>query len=113
MHPTKRIVIRLIVMSLTTGRLAIAEFRNHRVKALVRTDDGHEAYLAIIADGIPDPADFALLLDCVPGVSTNDWQPEPTPLAAMEPARGEIIWSTLLPSEVASAILELDTESLD
>lgn len=86
---------------------------NHRGKALVRADDGHETYLAIIADGIPDPQVFALLLDCVPGVSTDDWQPEPTPLAAMEPAPGEIIWSTLLPSEVASAILELDAESPD
>ncbi|HEX6232337.1 MAG TPA: hypothetical protein VFZ63_04350 [Jiangellaceae bacterium] len=107
----KRIVIRLIAMSLTTGRFAIAEFRNHRVKALVRADDGHMAYLTIIADGIPVPQVFALLIDCVPGVSTDDWQPEPTPLAAMEPAPGEIIWSTLLPSEVASAILELDANA--
>ena len=106
----KRMVIRLIAMSLTTGRLAVAEFRHHRVKAFVRVDDGHEAYLAIIAEGIPDPAIFALLLDCVPGITTDAWQPEPSPLAAMEPSPGEIIWSTLFPSEVASAILELDAD---
>lgn len=81
----------------------------HRVKALVRLDEDHEAYLAIIAEGIPDPAIFALLLDCVPGVTPDDWQPEPSPLAEMEPAPGEVIWSTLLHSEVASAILDLDT----
>ncbi|MBP2323265.1 hypothetical protein JOF56_003650 [Kibdelosporangium banguiense] len=107
----KRIVTRLIAMSLTTGSLAVAEFRHHRIKALVRVDDGHEAYLAIIAEGIPDPAIFALLLDCVPGIAPDEWQPEPSQLAAMDPSPGEIIWSTLFPSEVASAILELDVDS--
>ncbi|MFG1639946.1 hypothetical protein ACGFMK_06645 [Amycolatopsis sp. NPDC049252] len=103
----KRMVIDLVSLSLTTGNLAVAEFRHHRVKALVRVGEDHEAYLAIIAEGVPDPAIFALLLDCVPGVAPDDWQPEPSPLAEMQPAPGEIIWSTLLRSEVASAILEL------
>jgi hypothetical protein len=53
---------------------------------------------------------FALLLDCVPGVGPEDWQPEPSPLAAMYPGSGEIIWSTLFPSEVAKAILDLDAD---
>ena len=65
----KRIVIRLVVMSLKSGHLAVAEFRSHRIKALVRAENGHEAYLAIIAEGVPDPQMFALLLDCVPGVA--------------------------------------------
>ncbi len=104
----KRMVIRLIAMSLTSGKLAIAEFDQHRIKALVRADNGHEAYLAIITEGIPNAEVFALLLDCVPGVSPADWQPEPSPLAEMAPSQGEIIWSTLFPSEVANAILELE-----
>ncbi|WP_166352550.1 hypothetical protein [Phytoactinopolyspora limicola] len=103
----KHLVIRLIAMSLTTGDLAVAEFRQHRLKALARAGNGHEAYLAIIAEGIPDPEVFALLLDCVPGISVDDWQPEPSPLADMKPSPGEIIWSTLLPSAVAHTILEL------
>lgn len=102
----KRIVIGIVAMALTSGKLAVAEFRDHRLKALVRADGGHEAYLAIVAEGIPNPEVFALLLDCVPGVSPEDWQPEPSSLAEMEPSPGEIIWSTLLPSEVASAILQ-------
>lgn len=104
----KRIVIRLIAMSLASGKLAVAEFQQHRIKALVRADCGHEAYLAIIAEGIPNPKVFAQLLDCVPGVLPEDWQPEPSLLADMEPSQGEIIWSTLFPSEVASVILTLD-----
>ncbi len=103
----KRLVVRLIAMSLTTGQVAVAEFKKHRIKALVRVDNGHETYLAIIAEGIPEPEVFALLLDCVPGVSADDWQPEPSPIAGMEPGSGEIVWSTLFPAEVASAILDL------
>jgi hypothetical protein len=106
----KSMVIRLIAMSLKSGHLAIAEFRNHRIKALVRAESGHEAYLAIIAEGVPDPQVFALLLDCVPGVAREDWQPEPSPLAEMNPGSGEIIWSTIFPSEVANEILELDVD---
>ncbi len=106
----KRIVIQLIAMSLTTGHVAIAEFRDHRIKALVRAENGHEAYLAIVAEGVPDPKMFALLLDCVPGVAPEDWQPEPSPLAELEPAPGEIIWSTLFPPEISHQILELGDE---
>lgn len=106
----KRTVVRLIAMSLKTGRLAVATFRRHRVKALVRVDDDHEAYLAIIAEGMPDRAIFALLLDCVPGIDPDEWQPEPSPLVALEPAPGEIVWSTLFPPEVAKAILDLDAD---
>jgi hypothetical protein len=63
-----------------------------------------------VAEGVPDPQMFALLLDCVPGIAPDDWQPEPSPLAEMNPGSGEIIWSTLFPSEVANEILELDVD---
>ncbi|RHW25743.1 hypothetical protein D0Z08_18410 [Nocardioides immobilis] len=45
--------------------MAVVEFRSHRIMALVRASNGHEAYLAIVAEGIPDPQVIALLLDCV------------------------------------------------
>ncbi len=102
----KRMVIGMIASSIRSGDLAVAEFRKHRIKALVRAENGHETYLAIVAEGVPDPQLFALLLDCVPGVEAGDWQPEPSGLAEMDPASGEIIWSTLLPAEAAVAILE-------
>lgn len=103
----RRMVVDLIAMSLTTGRLAVAEFRSHRVMALVVAADGHEAYLAIVAEGIPDPQVIALLLDCVPGVDRDDWQPEPSPVAGLNPGPGEVVWSTLFPREVASLVLDL------
>lgn len=104
----KRMVIRLVAMSLKSGHLAVAEFWNHRIKVLVRAENGHEAYVAIIAEGVPDPQMFALLLDCVPGVAPEDWQPEPSPPAEMNPGSGEIVWSTLFPSEIVRAVLDLD-----
>lgn len=52
------------------------------------------------------PADVRVA--CVPGVAPDDWQPEPSPLAEMNPGSGEIIWSTLFPSEVADEILDQD-----
>lgn len=106
----KRMVIRLIAMSLTTGHVAVAQFREHRIKALTQAANGHEAYLAIIAEGVPDPRLFALLLDCVPGVAADDWQPEPSPLAEMNPGPGEIAWSTLFPPDTASTILAMVDE---
>lgn len=106
----KRLVVGLIATSLKTGHLAVAEFRSHRIAALVRASNGHEAYLAIIAEGVPDPQVIALLLDCVPGVDRDEWQPEPSSVAGMNPGSGEVIWSTLFPSEVASTILALNEE---
>jgi hypothetical protein len=106
----KRMVIRVIAGSLRTGSLSVAEYSQHRVMALVRADNGAEAYLAIVAEGIPDPNVFALILDCVPGVEASDWQPEPGHVAGIEPTSGQIIWSTLFPPSVASAVLELAGE---
>ncbi|ADU49165.1 hypothetical protein Intca_2660 [Intrasporangium calvum DSM 43043] len=34
----KRLVIRLVAMSPRSGHLAVAELRNHRIKALVRAE---------------------------------------------------------------------------
>lgn len=103
----KRTVIRIIAMSLRSGQVVEAQFKHHRIKALVRADEG-EAYLAIIAEGVPDVEVYAVLLDCVPGVPSDDWQLEPSTVAGIEPASGEIIWSTLLTAEVANVILEMD-----
>ncbi|SDL39585.1 hypothetical protein SAMN05216298_3798 [Glycomyces sambucus] len=106
----KQLVIRLIVMSLRSGDLAIAEFQNYRLKALVRADEGHESFLAIMTEGVLYPEVFAVLLASVPGIDPGDWFPEPSPLADMEPSSGEIIWSTVMPPEVANSLLELGDE---
>ena len=103
--------IKLVVMFLKSGHLTVAQFKGHQIKAYVRAENGHGAYLAVVAEGVPYPRIIALILDCVPGVAEEDWQPEPSPIAEMKPASGEVIWSTLLPPEAAAEILRL-SESL-
>jgi hypothetical protein len=43
----------------------------------------------------------------VPGVDRDDWQPEPSSVAGIDPGPGQVIWSTLFPPGIASAILGL------
>jgi hypothetical protein len=91
--------------SLRDGKVQIAEFRYHRISALVRADDGHDAYLAITADGVPDPKVIAVILAAVPGVSADDWRPEPAAIPGLSTAPGEVIWSTCLQPEASARVL--------
>jgi hypothetical protein len=106
----RQLVIRLIIMSMKRGEIAEAEFQHYRLKALVRADNGHESYLSIITEGIMNPEVYAALLDCVPGISPNDWFLEPSPLTEMAPEPGELIWSAIMPPEVANSLLDLGDE---
>jgi hypothetical protein len=101
----RRIVCALIVRSLRTGHSYQAAFWNYRVTALARAVDG-ETYLAVGAENIADPKVFAVIMDAVPGISNDAWQAEPGGVAGITPGPGEIIWSTILPPEVAAQLLE-------
>lgn len=104
----KALVLKMIADSLVSGHTIQANFQQHRISVLVRAERGGEAYLALSAEGIPDPKIFALVLDCVPGIEPSDWQVEPSSVAGISPQPGEIIWSTLLPPQVSQEILELN-----
>jgi hypothetical protein len=106
----QEMVVDIIATSLRSGRVVEAEYRQHRIKALVRAKDGNEAYLVIAAEGVPDPTVFALILGSVPGVSEKDWQPEPSDIADLTPGPGEVIWSTIFPPSVAATVLEMAPE---
>lgn len=103
----KQMVLGMVAASLKSGQAETAEFRQHRITALVRAENGHDGYLAIAADGVPDPEVFALLLNCVPGVASDDWQPEPSTIDGIKPSSGQIVWSTLFPPAIARHILGL------
>lgn len=68
----RRALSEIVARSLRCGQKVVAEFRHHRVSALVRADDGQEAYLAIGAEGLPDERVIALILASVPGVPAED-----------------------------------------
>jgi hypothetical protein len=98
-------VVKIIAMSFKDGRPYQAEIGGQRVTAVVRAADPSEAYLAITAEGIPDPRVIAVILDAVPGITREEWLPEPGGAAGINPAPGQIIWSAIIPPESQEQIL--------
>ena len=107
----REVVLTLIVKSLHDGRPYLAELRGHSVTAMIRSSDGSEAYLAIGAEGFPHSDFVAIILDAVPGIDKDDWQPEPGGVAGITPHYGQIFWSTIIPPEVQADILSRFDES--
>lgn len=103
---TEEMLVQLIASSIRCGQWAVAEYLNYEVRALVRAENGHEAYLVIAAQGVVDPSTFAVILSAVPGIEQEDWQPEPGGVSGFNPPLGYVVWSTLFPPEVTAAILD-------
>jgi hypothetical protein len=101
----KLAVRKIIAKSLTDGKAYMAELPGYRVTAVVRAAD-QEAYLAIIAEGFPDPRTIGVILDAVPDIPKDDWQPEPGHVADIVPDYGQIIWSTIIKPSVQEKILK-------
>lgn len=104
------IVPRLIAMSLRGRRGYSATRGDFDFVLEVRANAEAEVYLAVFARGIPNTtfADrLAALLDSVPGVAKDDWQPEPvgsSPFRGIAP--GVVAWSTLLAPETQVMLLD-------
>lgn len=96
----------LIVRSLRCGRACSVDADGHRVTALVHAEEGGDAYLAVFTEGFLDPRVIALILSAVPGIREEDWQPEPGGVAGIQPAVGQIVWSTIIPVAVQRNLLE-------
>jgi hypothetical protein len=94
-----------IARSAQVGGLHMTQARQHRIGALVRTQDG-ETYLAVTAEGFLDHKVLAIILDAVPGVSTDDWQVEPGEVLGIQPEHGQFVFSTILSGSSLSMILE-------
>ncbi|MEU8083828.1 hypothetical protein AB0B57_09445 [Micromonospora sp. NPDC049101] len=101
----RRIVRELIARSLQNGYAYQAEFQRYKVTALARAEDG-ETYLMIGTENIADPRVFAVIINAIPGIDPTSWMPEPEGIRGLEPEPGEIIWSTILPPEVAAQLLD-------
>jgi hypothetical protein len=100
----KLAVRKIIAKSLNDGKPYMAELPGYRVTAVARAAD-EEAYLAIIAEGFPDPRIIGIILDAVPDIPKDDWQPEPGHVADIVPGHGQIIWSAIIPPSAQSKIL--------
>ncbi|SRR6266568_3245825 len=109
----RTIVRRLVALSLRSGRAYSGEWLRCTITALVRADNGGEAYLLIGVDRVADHRLMAVMLDAIPGVPKDSWQPEPGGVAGLTPAPGEVIWSTILPPEVGAQLLDEFDEEAD
>jgi hypothetical protein len=92
----KRLVVKAIAASIEDGNSHTADFDHYRLSALVHAEGG-EAYLSLSAQGFVDPKIVAIILNSVPGVPNDFWQPENNDANGVPRKHGELMWSTLLP----------------
>ena len=105
-------VRRLIYRSIKTGKIWQAEYERHTIKACVRAED--EAYVAVATEGFLDARLIAVILAAVPGLTQEDWQPEPGGVMGVEPAYGQIVFSAMISPETQTLILdEFDGEEVE
>jgi hypothetical protein len=103
----RSLVRQLIASSVTSGDCVRATFRDYVIEVVVRADGAEGAFLAVTAEGIYDHKIIAAILSAVPGVTADDWQPEPGGVSGIQPRPGQIIWSTLLEPQVTADVLRL------
>jgi len=106
----KDVVIGAIAESMRTGKIVSAVAAEHYIQAFVRAPERDEAYLVLGSGGIYNEQIIAVILDSVPGVPHDDWQPEPTENLGIEPHSGEVLWSTMLPPEAQARIVQIADE---
>jgi len=106
----KRTALGAIARSMQTGKPVAAIAANHYIQALVRAPQRDEAYLVLGSGGFYNEQIIAIILDSVPGIPKEDWQPEPTENLGITPTTGEVVWSTMLPPDVQAMIVQLADE---
>jgi len=77
--------------------------RDIRVR-LSMHDDGR-AYIAVGAVGGIDSAIMVAVLSAIPGLHADEWMPEPSEILGLQPARGEILWSAMMPPECQAELM--------
>ncbi|OJX73386.1 MAG: hypothetical protein BGO91_16510 [Leifsonia sp. 71-9] len=103
------VVRRAAAMSMRHGEVHGFTAGPTDVRVRIRMLDDGQVYLAIGSTGVTDPKLFALLLSAFDGLTADDWLPEPGPNLNLDPAPGEILWSTMLSPVAQKSLLdELD-----
>jgi hypothetical protein len=105
LHTVQSLVRRAAAASLREH--AVAGFTIGETDVRVRVSmlaDG-EVYMAVGATSVANPELFAIMFSSVRGVQDHEWIPEPGGAISIEPAPGEILWSTMLTPEVQQQLL--------
>lgn len=101
----QRTVRGAIARSAQRGGLNIATTQGYDIGALVRSKDG-DTYLTITTEGFIEPRMLAIILEAVPDVSREDWLPEAGPIGGLKSRLGRLLFSTMIPAEALSHVLE-------
>lgn len=102
----KTIVREAICRSAQNGHAWTNVVNSHKITAAVRINDG-ETYLAVATEGFLDQNLIAVILAAVPGITPDDWMIEPGEVLGIHPSRTQLVFSTILPTEVLASLLEL------
>ncbi len=103
-------VLRLLVRraageSLINGDIRAFDVGDRNVRIRLQMLDDGRVYIAIGAIGSVDASFMTTLLAAIPGVSPDDWMPEPSTPLGFEPAPGEILWSAMIDPSTQQALL--------
>lgn len=102
----EQVMVEAVARSLRSGKVITAQFSAYSMGVVIRADRGEQC-VAFTAEKVVNVRVLAaVMLDAFPGISNDDWAPEPGGFCGLQPEPGQIIYSAVLPSEVADAILE-------
>jgi hypothetical protein len=98
------ILHQLVAGSLRDGHEHAADFPGFRLGVIVRSEDGHETYVAIRIGGSVPKGITALILTRVPGCEPDAWFPEYA-LPERELLPAEQAWSNIMDPKAAAQLL--------
>jgi hypothetical protein len=102
---TRAAVRGAVAEALRTGEIVVLGLGDRDVRLRIRVLDDGEAYLAVSFRNTVDEKFLVAVLGSIPGVAGDDWQVEPTSPLQLPLEPGEMVWSTLLSTEVQRALL--------
>jgi hypothetical protein len=101
-----RVQIRLAAgESLLNGDIRAFDVGDRNVRVRVKLLDDGQVYLAIGTTGSIDREFMVNLLSAIPGLSGDDWMPEPSDTLGFEPSHGEILWSAMIGPETQEQLV--------
>ena len=94
-----------VCRSVHSGKPVVAATPGQQLIAWVKSSEA-DTYLAISAEGFLDHREIAVMLAAIPGMTSEDWQPEPNEVMGIKPDVGQLVFSAMIPPQSLAAILE-------
>lgn len=102
---TRESVVAAVAEALRSSDVVVLRLSERDVRIRIRVLPDGEAYLAISFINTMEPEFVVTVLSSVPGVPPADWQPEPTSPLHLPLEPGEMIYSTILSTEIQRTLL--------